>query len=220
MRGLALWIADTPGRPQLLVSDGLPGLDDFVRMFSGGGGALGAAPDCRGRRRPLATRRWAWARPPRGAAGAADERFPCSAVRRRAAPQRATGRAELLPDDDILACSRSAATRLGRSIARASHPEHDVLGLFAPGSRARRATLRQTGTTTSWPVQRRDRSRRARPQVAPAKDDRWDCSRLPATPPFRRGTGRAGQPGSGTPEPDILDMFGIPPAKPEGKEAK
>ena len=51
MRGLALWIADTPGRPQLLVSDGLPSLDEFIRMFSGGSGArsVGAAPSCRGR---------------------------------------------------------------------------------------------------------------------------------------------------------------------------
>lgn len=39
MRGLALWIADTPGRPQLLVSEGLPGIDEFVRMFAGGNGA-------------------------------------------------------------------------------------------------------------------------------------------------------------------------------------
>ena len=36
LRGIAFWIDDSPARPQLLVSQGLPGHDDFARMFGGG----------------------------------------------------------------------------------------------------------------------------------------------------------------------------------------
>ena len=36
LRGIAFWIDDSPARPQLLVSAGLPGHDDFARMFGGG----------------------------------------------------------------------------------------------------------------------------------------------------------------------------------------
>jgi type VI secretion system protein ImpM len=39
LHGIALWIDDSPGRPQLLVSEGLPGHDDFARMFGGGSDA-------------------------------------------------------------------------------------------------------------------------------------------------------------------------------------
>ena len=44
LHGIAFWIDDTPGRPHLLVSEGLPGHDDFARMFGGGSdGGRGAA---------------------------------------------------------------------------------------------------------------------------------------------------------------------------------
>lgn len=36
LRGIAFWIDNSPARPQLLVSEGLPGHDDFARMFGGG----------------------------------------------------------------------------------------------------------------------------------------------------------------------------------------
>jgi type VI secretion system protein ImpM len=36
---MTVWIAEPTGQPSLLVSDGLPGHDDFARMFSGGGAA-------------------------------------------------------------------------------------------------------------------------------------------------------------------------------------
>ncbi len=39
LRGIALWIDDSPGRPHLLVSAGLPSRDDFARMFGGGSDA-------------------------------------------------------------------------------------------------------------------------------------------------------------------------------------
>ena len=38
--GRALWLADNPDHPQLLVSKGLPANDDFIRMF----GSLGREP--------------------------------------------------------------------------------------------------------------------------------------------------------------------------------
>ncbi len=34
-RRMTVWIAEPPGQPSLLVSDGLPGHDDFARMFGG-----------------------------------------------------------------------------------------------------------------------------------------------------------------------------------------
>ena len=44
LHGIAFWIDDSPGRPHLLVSEGLPSHDDFARMFSGGSGtSRGAA---------------------------------------------------------------------------------------------------------------------------------------------------------------------------------
>lgn len=39
LHGIAFWIDDTPGRPHLLVSEGLPGHDDFALMFGGGSDA-------------------------------------------------------------------------------------------------------------------------------------------------------------------------------------
>jgi type VI secretion system protein ImpM len=40
LSGRALWLADNPDHPQLLVSKGLPGNEDFIRMF----GSLGREP--------------------------------------------------------------------------------------------------------------------------------------------------------------------------------
>lgn len=47
LRGVALWIDDSPGRPHLLVSAGLPSRDDFALMFSGGNGASRGAAAAR-----------------------------------------------------------------------------------------------------------------------------------------------------------------------------
>ena len=40
LTGVGLWIAETPGQPQMLLSKGLPGLSDFVHMFSGAGAVV------------------------------------------------------------------------------------------------------------------------------------------------------------------------------------
>jgi type VI secretion system protein ImpM len=44
MQGIAVWLADPPGRPQLLISTGLPGRDLFIRMFGGDDGASMRGP--------------------------------------------------------------------------------------------------------------------------------------------------------------------------------
>jgi type VI secretion system protein ImpM len=41
LAGMALWLADHPEQPQLLVSKGLPANDDFIRMFGGFGWQAG-----------------------------------------------------------------------------------------------------------------------------------------------------------------------------------
>src|SRR5665213_103834 len=42
LAGTALWLADNPDHPQLLVSKGLPANDDFIRMFGSTGREPGA----------------------------------------------------------------------------------------------------------------------------------------------------------------------------------
>ena len=42
LAGMALWLADNPDHPQLLVSKGLPANDDFIRMFGSTGREPGA----------------------------------------------------------------------------------------------------------------------------------------------------------------------------------
>ena len=41
---MTVWISELTGQPSLLVSDGLPGHDEFARMFSGGGGSAASMP--------------------------------------------------------------------------------------------------------------------------------------------------------------------------------
>jgi type VI secretion system protein ImpM len=43
LHGIAFWIDDSPARSRLLVSEGLPGHDDFARMFGGGSDATRSA---------------------------------------------------------------------------------------------------------------------------------------------------------------------------------
>lgn len=44
LHGIAFWIDDSPARSRLLVSEGLPGHDDFARMFGGGGDSARGVP--------------------------------------------------------------------------------------------------------------------------------------------------------------------------------
>jgi len=208
MRGLALWIADPPGRPQLLVSDGLPSRAEFVRMFAGGNGA-GTGVSARSARHaeledPLATL-------PQGLGG----------------PVFAPPPRELLPDDDILQLFKVGAEPAAADAASPGEviPEHDVLGLFGPaadpppGEAAAAAkdddilAMFSAGESVPGEVGR---------EGAPAKDDLLGLFEVPPdTVPFGEPLPAAApNPEGGAGEPDILDMFGVPPAKSKDEEAK
>lgn len=231
MRGLAVWIADTPGRPQLLVSDGLPGLDDFVRMFSGGSGAgsvgagRGVALDGED---PLATLPQGLGPPILAAAAPArdDDLLALFGVPVPAPPAIDSAPRELLPDDDILALFKVGGDPAASALETPAEvlPEHDVLGLFAAGAEA---------PPIEPQVQAKDDdilalfsagdppSGELGADAGPAKDDLLGLFEVPPeTVPF--GEDPPVPPGSqDVPTgPDILDMFGVAPAKPEGKEAK
>ena len=233
MRGLALWIADTPGRPQLLVSDGLPSLDEFIRMFSGGSGArsVGAAPRAAVEADdPLATRPQGLGAPLLAAAPPArnDDLLSMFGTPAPAAPAGDPAAArELLPDDDILALFKVGGDSASGALDQPGEviPEHDVLGLFAPGSGPDpgRPPGADPGRRHPGPVQRRRFAGRASSAPRPRRRTTTSsgCSRFHRRPlPFGEAPAAPRSPQAGTTEPDILDMFGVPPAKPEGKEAK
>ena len=209
MRGLALWIADTPDRPQLLVSNGLPSLDEFIRMFSGGSGAArpaGAVPGVAAveAEDPLATRPLGLGAPLLAAVPQArnDDLLSMFGSPAPAAPPADPPPRELLPDDDILALFQVGGDSASGALEAPGEiiPEHDVLGLFGAGD-SQAGELAGAG--------------------APAKDDLLGLfeASSPAVP-FGEPSAAPGHPDAGSTEPDILDMFGIPPAKPDGKEAK
>ena len=134
---------------------------------------------------------------------------------------------ELLPDDDILALFKVGGDSASGALDQPGEviPEHDVLGLFESGRRARSLAKRRhrPGTTTSSvcsaPAIRRPGEFGA--EAAPANDDLLGLFEVPPqTPPSARRRPRRQNPQDGATEPDILDMFGVSPAKPEGKEAK
>ena len=246
MRGLALWIADTPGRSQLLVSDGLPARDDFVRMFSGGSGARagnGARPAPVQVDDPMATLPGGLG-PSFGAgavAGAATAGFVDPlAMFGGAAPAPAavsaaeTAPRELLPDDDILGLYQVGPDSGASPLFPPSEviPEGDAFALFAPApARPSAAEPAPAGVPPGPPrdddilamFAATDSQADALAGEAPVKDELLGMFEVPPeTPPFGESTAApAPMPREGAPgEPDILDMFGIPPAKPEGKEAK
>jgi len=231
MHGLALWIADPPGRPQLLVSHGLPSLDEFVRMFSGGSGArsVGAAGITAAvAEDPLATRPMGLGAPLLPAAPQAgnDDLLSMFGSPAPAAPATDSAPRELLPDDDILALFRAGGDSASGALDPPGEviPEHDVLGLFAPGGEpAPAGPPSQTGNDDILGLFSAGDSQAGElgPEGAPAKDDLLGLFEVaPQTAPFGEAPAAPGQPEGGTTEPDILDMFGIPPAKPPGKEAK
>ena len=233
MRGLALWLADTPGRPQLLVSDGLPSLDAFIRMFAGGSGvrAVGAVPGTAVEQDdPLATRPQGLGAPPVAAAPPARpddllSMFGTPAPTAPASPPPAPR--ELIPDDDILALFKVGGDSASGALDQPGEviPEHDVLGLFAPRG--------EPIPVEPAPAQTRDddilglfsagdsQAGELGAEAVPANDDLLGLFEVPPqTPPFGEAPAAPPNPQDGTTEPDILDMFGVSPTKPEGKEAK
>ena len=253
MRGIALWITDAPGKSQLLVSDGLPGLDEFVRMFSGGSGAHtgGTAHAPVEAEDPLATRPMGLGAPlVAGAAQAADSDLLSMFGSSATAPAAPAGAlfaspaptppladpvpAELLPDQDILALFQVGNEASAGPLAPPAEvlPEHDVLGLYAPPPATEPVSA---DAPAPAPVLLPDddilalfsatdsQAGELAGEAPPLKDELLGMFEVPPqTPPF--GEPLPAAPSSprdgGSGEPDILDMFGIPPAPPEGKEAK
>ncbi len=123
-------------------------------------------------------------------------------------------------------CSRSAATRpRARSISRAKS---------SPSTTCSASSLRAADPPPAGPpAQTRDddilglfnagdsQAGALGVEAVPAKDDPLGLFEVaPETVPFGEAPVAPRSPEAGPAEPDILDMFGVPPAKPEGKEAK
>jgi hypothetical protein len=234
MRGLAVWIADTPGRPQLLVSDGLPGIDDFIRMFSGGSGmrSVGGGPATVVEAEdPLATRPQGLGPPSFAAAAPAGNDdllslFGHAAPAAPAAPASDPAPRELLPDDeDILSLfkvggdsSSGAPGPPGEMI-----PERDPLRMFEPG--AAPAPSQAPAPPANDDILAMFSAGDAPPsefgaELPPANDPLGMYDVPPPTLPLGEAPAASPQPQEAKGEPDILDMFGVVPAKPDGKEAK
>ncbi|MEP7303352.1 MAG: type VI secretion system-associated protein TagF [Caldimonas sp.] len=172
--GMAFWIADSPGRPQLLVSDGLPGHAAFVRMFSGGGGAGSGAA----------------ARPSPVDPGAAFAVIAAPAELSSPAvePQLAAGETDLLGLFDA-----GALTASGGACDPGAAPGDDILAMFGVGDRALEAPVAAAAGHDDVLGLFADPLAPGETQAAPASAE---------LPEARPG------------EPDILDLFGGPPAQP------
>jgi hypothetical protein len=215
------------------VSDGLPSLDEFVRMFSGGSGAnrtVGSAPAAAVEAEdPLSTRPMGLGAPLMTAAPQArnDDLLSMFGSAAPIAPASDPAPRELLPDDDILALFKvegDSASGALDSPPGEIIPEHDVLGLFAPGGEPTPGDPpSQTGNDDILSMFSAGDSQAGElgAEAAPAKDDLLGLFEVPPeTVPFGEAPAAPRSPEGGPAEPDILDMFGVPPAKPEDKEAK
>ena len=137
----------------------------------------------------------------------------------------AAGR-ELLPDDDILALFKVGGDSASGALDQPGEviPEHDVLGLFEPGAGsipAEAPAQARNDDILSLFSAGETQPNEFSAEPAPANDDLLGLFEVPPqTPPFGEAPAAPQNPQAGTTEPDILDMFGVPPAKPEGKEAK
>jgi type VI secretion system protein ImpM len=151
MHGTAIWLADPPGQPQLLVSAGLPGRDAFVRMFGGGGatGPKSTPASAAGQASPAAA--FASASfpaspvddplatlpqslgPPIGTIGPSGAAHDDDLLRMFDVTPSAAGSADAspLPDDDILALfGATEAPAEPRPMPEGSSDEPDILALF------------------------------------------------------------------------------------------
>jgi hypothetical protein len=143
-----------------------------------------------------------------------------------AAPAADSAAHALLPDDDILALFKVGGDSASGPLDQPGEviPEHDVLGLFAPGGGP---------ASAGPPAPTRDddilglfnagdsQAGALGVEAVPAKDDPLGLFEVaPETVPFGEAPVVPRIPEAGPAEPDILDMFGVAPAKPEGKEAK
>lgn len=256
MRGLAVWIADTPGRPQLLVSDGLPRVEDFIRMFSGGSGSrsIGAGRAAAGEADdPLATRpqglgptSFSSAAPAGNddllslfgqttSAAPTHELFGRSASASPtnelfgapppAAPPSDSAPRELLPDDDILALFKVGSDSSPGQLASPGEviPEHDPLRMFEPGATPAPSEAPAPAAKDDILAMFSGGEAQASEfgaELPPTHDPLGLYEAPPQTTSFGDAQAAPPAPREGPAEPDILDMFGVVPAKPDGKEAK
>lgn len=134
MHGIALWIADPPGRPQLLVSEGLPGHEEFARMFGGGGAAPPGAAERSAPDDDDATLPQALEQPEvaAGHRGTADEAELLGLFKGAAAtPGAGVPGPGLARDGDILALfGASDAVPIGEADPEAARRDDDILALF------------------------------------------------------------------------------------------
>ena len=135
--GIAFWIADLPGRPQLLVSEGLPGDDEFGRMFAGGGGSTRGAASRSAPEEddPLATLPLPLGAPlvPAAPFGKPEETDLLGMFKGTAAPTSAEDAGlGLPPGDDILALFGAGdEAAQGEPGIEGAPKDNDILGLFA-----------------------------------------------------------------------------------------
>ncbi len=190
-RGVAFWLADIPEQPRLLVSKGLPDADDFVRMFSGGAGGAATGAGAPGAPAAEAVEAYSF-----------DTLAPAVAE----APRVAAEATDLLGMFEA-----TAGTQGGEEHAREALPHDDILALF--------------GADVPSHVEGLPESE--------AASDEGDIFAILDAP---SGIGEIGDPGQigeigdkgesgekdephkprdGLPAaPDILDLFGGPPADP------
>ncbi len=122
LHGIAFWIDDSPGRPHLLVSEGLPGHDDFARMFGGGSDASRGA----------------------AARGTPSEDDPLATLPQPLdVPVVAMTRQAMVEETDLLglfqasaSASASAATTPPANTAAGAIGDGDILALFGAGDGA------------------------------------------------------------------------------------
>jgi hypothetical protein len=147
---------------------------------------------------------------------------------------------EILPDDDILALYKVDGDSSSGALFPPGEviPESDAFALFAPAPApaGAYAPAAEPVPEATPPAPPRDddilamfaatdsQAGELAGEAPPPKDDLLGMFEVPPEAvPFGEAPVQpppAPAPNGGSGEPDILDMFGIAPAKPEGKEAK
>jgi hypothetical protein len=143
-----------------------------------------------------------------------------------AAPASDAAPRELLPDDeDILSLFKVGGDSASGALGPPGEivPEPDPLRMFEP-------VTTPPSTEASPPPAKDDilamfdagdsPPSEFGAELPPPNDPLGMYDVPPQTPPFGEAPASSPQPRQDTGEPDILDMFGVVPAKPEGKEAK
>jgi|GEM_PF-397506 len=212
-RGVAFWLADVPGRRQLLVSEGLPSRDDFAHMFGGAG---------RGPIRGAAAR---------GVPLEDDGLMTLPQVLSSPLVEEGLGKAD---ETDLLGLFQSAAAPTsGQDPVLASARNDDILALFGVGAEAVPADADPQHAPKTDDVLALFDVRPTPPAAteeslesnAPKTDDVLALFGVRPTPLAATEespeSDEAQAPHEGRPkDPDILDLFGGPPVAPDDEKAR